>query len=299
MFAPIALYTYNRLTHTRLTVEALQKNTLASQSDLIIFSDAPKSKDHTSAVNSIRDYIRQIEGFNSITIIERETNYGLARNIIEGVTEICNQYGRVIVLEDDIVTSPFFLAYLNRALDKYANEKQVWHISGWNYPIDPDGLEEAFFWRVMNCWGWATWSDRWRHFHKDPVKLTQSWSRQMIKRFNLDGTCDFWSQVKLNASGELNSWAIFWYATIFEQGGFCLNPARSLVCNIGHDGSGENCDESLIYSHSQLSDKIDVLPFEIEESVLALQKVKLFYKNIKGSWQSRIVRYFLRKVRKN
>jgi hypothetical protein len=258
----------------------LQKNVLAKHSALIIFSDAPESKDQTAAVRDVRQYIRQIDGFESVTIVERETNIGLARSIIDGVTEVCNQYGRVIVLEDDIVTSQHFLTFMNNALDKYANELHVWHISGWNYPIDPEGLPDAFFWRVMNCWGWATWVDRWKNFQKDPHELIQRWDSEKIKRFNLDGCQeDFWKQVTANASNNINTWAIFWYATIFEHNGLCLNPVRSFVRNIGIDGSGENCGSNDPFRFSKLADKVGEFPDCRGESNLAVQRVKLFYRD--------------------
>ena len=194
--APIALFVYNRPGHTRRTNEALQKNDLALESDIYIFSDAPKNNEATEAVLEVRQYLRQIDGFKTVTIIERETNFGLTRTIIDGVTSVVNQHGRIIVLEDDIVTSRYFLNYINRALDHYFRVQTVWHISGWSYPIDPNGLPKSYFLRVMFCWGWATWVDRWKLFQKAPDRLLAEWDSEKINRFNLDGKYDFWEQVK-------------------------------------------------------------------------------------------------------
>jgi len=83
---------------------------------------------------------------------------------------LLNEYGKIIVLEDDLLTSPYFLKFMNEALEYYKNEKKVWHISGWNYPINNEGLDDVFFWRTMNCWGWATWADRWQYFEKMLIK---------------------------------------------------------------------------------------------------------------------------------
>ncbi|MEJ2653025.1 MAG: sugar transferase, partial [Gammaproteobacteria bacterium] len=199
--APIVLFAYSRPEHTRRTVEALLGNELAEESVLYVYSDAAKESGDQGQVDETRSYIRSITGFRNISIIEREENYGLARNISEGVTAICNKHGRAIVIEDDVVTSPLFLRYMNHALDRYADQKSVWHVSGWNYPIESDGLGDAFLWRVMNCWGWGTWADRWAHFSKNPERLVNSWDDQMIKRFNLDGAHDFWSQVTANLRG--------------------------------------------------------------------------------------------------
>ncbi len=289
MIAPIVLFVFARPDHTRRTLKALAANDLASQSDLFIYADAARNIDEVGRVSAVRALIYDVKGFRSVSVIERKTNYGLARNIIEGVTQVCVRHGCVIVLEDDIETSPHFLTYMNLALNKYSHDPKVWHVSGWNYPIDPEGLEDAFFWRVMNCWGWATWADRWQHFHKDPVQLIQTWSAQKIDRFNLDGSYEFWNQVKLNFSGEIETWAIFWYATIFDRKGLCLNPAKSLVHNIGHDGSGENCGDSYIFSHVDYPDKIEHFPGRVEESKLAVQKVSSFYSGLQRSVTKRIL----------
>lgn len=287
--APIALFVYARPEHTRRTLDALVANRLANQSDLIVYADAPRSENEAEDVRAVRDLVRFASGFRSVNVIEREANYGLARNVIEGVTEVCNRYGRVIVLEDDIVTSPYFLSFMNAALDRYADETRVWHISGWNYPIDPDGLGEAFFWRAMNCWGWATWSDRWAFFQKEPLRLIESWDKEKIKRFNLDGSHDFWGQITENYSGKLNTWAIFWYAAIFENNGLCLNPGKSFARNIGHDGSGENCGDSDPFSGNHLGAEFNSVPDCSGESDLAVQRIKAFYDNIRPSPTKRLV----------
>lgn len=290
--APIVLFVYNRPWHTRQTVEALQKNYLANQSDLIIYSDAPKNDQDSSKVQEVRDYLRTIDVFRTVKIIEREKNWGLAANIIDGVTEVVNHYGKVIVMEDDIVTSPAFLSFMNQTLDFYQNENKVWHISGWNYPIDLQSLGDAFFWRVMNCWGWATWADRWQHFEKNPRRLIQQWSSQQKYHFDLDGSGVFWHQVIANLKGKMNTWAIFWYATIYERGGLCLNPTLSYVDNIGHDGSGVHCGnvQTLTQNKSILCDKpIINMPLKIEESIIAIQAIKQYYKNQKKSFFMRAI----------
>lgn len=274
--APIALFVYNRPLHTRQTVEALLKNELAGESDLFIFSDAPKEPAAAAAVREVREYIRTISGFRSVSIVERDRNWGLANSIINGVTSVVNKYGRIIVLEDDIVTSQYFLHFMNRALDYYELEARVWHISGWNYPVDPKGLREAFFLRAMFCWGWATWADQWKYFRKDPDRLMAEWDAARINRFNLDGTYDFWMQVKQNASGKINTWGVFWYATLFEHDGLCLNPAVTYAENIGLDSSGENCGDTILYATRLKSHRLSNFPDDVVESSLALTRIKRF-----------------------
>lgn len=245
--APIVLFVYDRPWHARQTIEALRGNTLARQSDLFIYSDGPGAEDAVRSVSEVRRQVRSIDGFSNVTIIERDTNLGLAASIVDGVTTIVRRYGKVIVLEDDHVTSPHFLMFMNRALEIYACDTQVWHISGWNYPIPRDEEEDVFFWRAMNCWGWATWVDRWKYFRNDTEAIVARFSPKEIHRFNLEGKADFWSQMVDNAKGKIDTWAIYWYATIFLNGGLCLNPVQTFVDNIGIDGSGQHCGKTKTY----------------------------------------------------
>lgn len=278
-YAPVVLFVYNRVAHTRETVSSLKLSTISPQTDLIVFSDAPKNEKAESQVKEVRDYLKTIKGFKSVKVIKREHNWGLAASIIDGVTDVVNEYGRAIVLEDDIVISPAFLQYMNQALDFYEDKKDVWHISGWSYPIDKEDLGDAFLWRGMNCWGWATWSDRWKHFKKDPEGLIKNWTTDDKKAFDLGGTGVFWSQVLGNASGKLNTWAIFWYATIFQNKGLCLNPAVSYVENIGHDGSGVHCGNDTSHLSAELCQKESInLPTDIFESKLAFARIIRFYR---------------------
>ena len=287
--APIVLFCYNRPDHTRQTIEALQKNELAKESELFIFSDAAKNEDAVEKVNEVRRYIKAINGFKKVTVTERGKNWGLADSIIDGVTKIINEYGKIIVLEDDLVTSPYFLKFMNEALEFYKNEKKVWHISGWNYPIKTDGLEDVFFWRLMNCWGWATWSDRWSYYEKDINKTIKEFSQLDIKKFNLDGVENFWQQIILNKEGKINTWAIFWYATIFKQNGLCLNPTQTFVENIGHDASGVHCGESCSFSGDlSLNNHIE-LTGRFEENEISVKRIQDFYKSQKKSFLVRVI----------
>lgn len=280
MLAPIVLFVYNRPTHTQKTLHALAENDLACESDLYIYSDAAKSVEDKLNVLAVRKLIKNIQGFKSVTIIEAEQNLGLASSIIQGVTHICEIHGRVIVLEDDLVVSSKFLEFMNAALDKYDLEKKVWHISGWNYPIDYHGLPSVFFWRAMSCWGWATWSDRWLHYTKKPNELFERYhsNRSWIKYFNLDGGYDFWSQVVDNVKGRKSTWAIFWFATIIEKKGLCLNPSITYVSNIGLDGSGENCVPTNMYDAALNMDMPESWNIDVVENKEALNRIIWFYK---------------------
>ncbi len=240
--APVCLFAYNRPDHTARTLQALSASPLAAHTELQVYLDGPRSEDDALLVAQTRKVIEAQTGFASVNLHAREANAGLAQSIQDGVTATMQTYGKAIVVEDDIVTSPAFLTYMNRALDRYQDDTRVWHVSGFNEDL-PALLDRrgAVFWRFMSCWGWASWAERWQHFERDPEKLVQQFSEDDIYRFNLNGAQDFWDQVQGNVRGEIRTWAVFWYATIFKQGGLCLSPCKSFVDNIGLDGSGTHC----------------------------------------------------------
>lgn len=279
--APIALFVYNRPEHTRFTVEALQKNHLAKESDFFIYSDGSKDESDKKKIQEVRNYLKTIEGFKKITIIERDRNLGLADNIVSGVTEIVNKYRYIIVLEDDIVTSNYFLQYMNNALDKYKNVEQVMHLAAYMPAMETAGLPESFFLRQSSCWGWATWARAWKYFHRDGKKYIENFCKEDIFRFNLDGCYDYWSQLLANEKGLLKTWAVYWYACVFNRKGLCLHPRDSLVQNIGFDGSGENCGKKLKMSINLANKKvlhfasIDKDCYENKESINRLKQFLL------------------------
>jgi hypothetical protein len=239
--APIVLFVYNRPWHTRQTVEALQKNHLASESELFIYSDAPKNENAVDKVREVREYIKNITGFKKVTVIKREKNWGLADSIIDGVTKIVNEYGKIIVLEDDLVTSPYFLRFMNEALEFYKDEEKVMHISGYDYPINQDDLQDTFFIKPTTCWGWATWDRSWKFYKKDVDFYIQKFDKKMIYDFNLNNAYKYFNQIIQNKKGKINTWAIFWYATVYLQNGLSLHPKESYVRNIGFDEEGTHC----------------------------------------------------------
>ncbi|HIF9174734.1 TPA: hypothetical protein ACX6PS_003448 [Photobacterium damselae] len=288
MYAPIILFVYSRLEHTKKTIEALKCNYLAKESDLIIYSDGERDELDYIKVNAVRKYLLSVDGFKSIKIINREENYGLAKNIIDGVTDVINKYGKVIVLEDDIVTSPFFLKYMNDSLEKYKQDLKVNSISGCNYPVDLNQIvEDTYFLRIPLCWGWATWSNRWQLFSKDLNEIPLI-NKEVINYINFDGYHDYFVQAKRNYKGKLNTWFIFWYLASAKNKKLTLFPKYSLVSNIGLDGSGENCGESsFLYQHAECKE-VCVLRLEVIESRVALNSHIRYFKKIKKNLLQRI-----------
>ena len=154
--APILLFVYNRPEHTRRCIESLTRNALAADSTLYIYADGPKDTTQQTAVDEVRSYLRTISGFKTVNLIERKENWGLARNIIDGVTTQVNRYGKVIVLEDDLVVAPYFLQFMNDALETYKDEPKVGHIQACDFTQDPS-LPDTFLIKWTGSWGWATW----------------------------------------------------------------------------------------------------------------------------------------------
>lgn len=283
--SPIVLFIYNRPSHTKQTLEALSANTLASESDLIVFCDGPKenaTQEQIEKIRQTREVVKSKQWCKTVEIRESDVNKGLAASIIDGVTEIVNKFGKIIVLEDDIVTGKYFLEYMNTALEKYEDEKRVFHICGYRYPIKTKEKSGSYFYPVMDCWGWATWSDRWQFFKKDAPYYKNIFSKKMIKAFNMDGADkDKWSQIERNLSGEINTWAIFWGASIFLQDGLCLSPSTSLVKNIGMDNTGEHCiDNKDLQINNFENIKILSFPNEIKINKKEYGRNKKFVKRM-------------------
>lgn len=252
--APIILFVYNRPWHTQQTVEALQKNELAAESDLFIFADGPKSdatEECIAKIAEVRKYIHTIEGFKSITIEESPENNGLANSVIAGVTKIINQFGKVIVVEDDIVTHPFFLRFMNDALTAFANNKQIFTAGGYhyNFKIPFWYREKTYLLPRVASWGWATWADRWNlaDWNADHYASVINNQNEM-ERLSIGGK-DLPEMLKKKLSGDIDSWAILWNYCMFTHNSYCLQPTRSLTTNTGFDNSGTNCG-STASSHS-------------------------------------------------
>ncbi|MCH7414626.1 glycosyltransferase [Belliella sp. R4-6] len=234
-FAPICLFTYNRLSETISTIEALRKNYLAKESDLIIFSDGPKNILSERKINDVREYINKVEGFKSVKIFESKINKGLANSIIEGVSNVVGQYGKIIVLEDDLVTSPNFLDFMNQALQYYENDSEIISVSGYtlNLPSLPRNRDFYYGYRASS-WGWGIWKDRWEQIDWEMSNYEVFLKdKKLVKNF-LRGGSDMLRMLKNQREGRIDSWAI---RLCFHQSLLNLKtvfPSRSKIESIGY-----------------------------------------------------------------
>lgn len=245
-YSPIVLFTYNRPLHTLKTLNSLALNRYADKSDLVIYSDGPKNELQLDSVSAVRKIISDISGFKSIQIIKRDENYGLARSVIEGVTEILKDSSDVIVLEDDLETSPYFLCYMNAALEYYKDEHKIFSIGGYQFPSGTMKIPKTYQFDTYSSyrccsWGWATWADRWNLVDWGVKSYPKFIASDDIRdKFN-EGGSDLSHLLQLQMEGKIDSWAIRFCFAQFLADAYCINPVKTLVRNIGLDNSGVHC----------------------------------------------------------
>lgn len=293
--APILLFTYNRPSHTRQTLEALLNNKLCSESELYVFSDGYKNDSDKREVEKVRKIIRSIDGFQQIHIIENTHNLGLAKSVIQGVTQVIDKHGKVIVLEDDLITSPWFLTFMNEALERFENEEKIGHIHGFCFPL-PD-LPDAFLIKWTGSWGWATWKRAWQQFNPDgKALLDEITKRKLSKSFDFNGKYPFTRMLKRQVNGMNDSWAIRWNASLFLNDMLSLNAGKSLVRNIGFDGSGRHSGKDEIYTTDLHPDKLNVDISPIRENKTARKAFEKYYGKTNSFWAkvNRRITRFLR-----
>lgn len=239
--APVALFTYNRPDHTRRTLEHLIRCRGFERTPVWVFCDAPRTPEDSDAVTRTRRVTRELLGERA-HYVDAETNLGLARSIIRGVTRVCEAHGRVIVLEDDLLVDPGFLAYMNEGLERYENEARVMQVAGYQYPIEGFAARRrALVLPFITTWGWATWARAWKAF--DPE--ARGWEalrddRALRRRFDVAGVGQFSDMLIWQMEGQSDAWGSRWYWSVFREHGVAIWPPQSLVKNIGYDGSGRH-----------------------------------------------------------
>lgn len=274
-YAPIALFTYNRADHTRKAVESLLQNAEAKDSDLFIFSDGPKNEKTVRGVADNREYIHTVTGFKTVTIVEREKNWGLANSLIAGITDVINKYGRVIVVEDDLILSPYFLKFMNDGLEKYKDDDRVGTITGFVPPIE-EKLPETFFLTYFQCWGWATWKRAWDLLETDARPLLKG-LRFKRKKFDVGGGVCNYGNLYCQKVGLVDSWYLRYYASLFLKGKLSLYPGRSVATNEGLDGSGTHCGAELKRSFEAHNSQTPIKVNDVEV-IEDLQVYRIFKK---------------------
>ncbi|KAA6344924.1 hypothetical protein EZS27_007477 [termite gut metagenome] len=288
--APVLLFVYNRPAHAMQAIASLQQNTLAAQSSLFIYSDAAKDEESRASVEETRRFIRTVTGFESVTIIEREKNWGLAGSIIDGVTAQVNRFGRVIVLEDDLIVAPHFLQFMNDALEVYKDEPKVGHIQACDFTQDPS-LPDTFLIKWTGSWGWATWDRAWKHFNPNGKALLEELeARKLTRTFDFNGAYRFTRMLRRQVEGKNSSWAIRWNASLFVKDVLSLNAGRSFVQNTGFDGSGTNCGNDGLYASRLCMERLPVERISpLTENLAARHAFETYYRRT-NSFTAKVIR---------
>ena len=296
-YAPVLLFTYNRPQHTRRLIDSLKLNHLAAESHLTIYSDHWKSDEDRQAVEEVRHILSEITGFASVTFIEQTTNQGLAQSIINGVSKALTEHDRVIVLEDDLIVAPYFLQFMNDALETYKDEPRVGHIQACDFTQDST-LPDTFLIKWTGSWGWATWKRAWQHFNPDgKALLAELNKRKLTRQFDFDGNYGYTRMLRRQTEGKNNSWAIRWNASLFLKDILSLNVGKSLIQNTGFDGSGTNCGSGGLYDSTLWLQPLPVDKIAPIEENQAARKAYARYYHRTNSFKAKAIRRIRRTLR--
>lgn len=291
-YAPIVIFCFLRLEHLKKLIDSLKKNSIASQSHLIFYSDAARNENEKFQVDRLREYLETVDGFKEIELVYRDKNFGLAESIINGVTREVDRFGRVIVLEDDLIVSPYFLEYMNEMLTMYELDEQVVSIHGYVYP-SLNLPSQPFFITGADCWGWGTWKRAWDIFESDGYKLQKAIiDNKLKKKFNFDFSYPYSKMLQDQINGKNNSWAIRWNASAFVNNMFTLYPPSSFVMNVGFDNTGENCKTSEDYKVKLIQDYKGFTKVRIVESEKGYNSFKRYFIKINGGY----IKYYLKRI---
>ena len=251
---PIAVFTYNRAEHTERVLKSLANCARLDECLLHIYCDGPKSENQAPSVEASRKVVREHATRLGAHVIERNTNVGLARSVVDGVTDLCSRFGRVIVVEDDLVLNAAFIDYMLQSLDRYAEAANVYQISGYMFPVSQPASPDAFFLPLITTWGWATWARAWKVFDWDTSDATERLRDAATRRsFNLNGVYPYAEMLEATLQGEHDSWGILFWWAVFKAGGLVLHPRKSLVWNGGTDATGTHRGNQL-WANQSLSE---------------------------------------------
>lgn len=294
--APIIVFAFNRPEHTRQTLEALMQNHLADKSELFIYIDGPRTEEEKEKVNSVKKVTEEKQWCGKVSIIQSKTNKGLSASVMEGVTAIVNKYGKVIVMEDDLVSDKWFLKFMNNALTVYENETNVVCTTGYIYPVSKP-LPETFFIKGADCWGWATWKRGWDLLETNGEKLLKELEeKNLTTDFDFGNSYPYLQMLKDQISKKNNSWAILWYASAYLKNKYCLYPGHSLIHNIGVDGSGTHSGTSSEFDIKLQNKEVKVDKIEVKEQKDAKVIIGNYFKKIRGISKESIFKRLVGKI---
>lgn len=296
--APIALFVYRRPAATRRVLQSLAGCAGFADAEVTVFSDGARGHDDAAEVAETREIVRSC-GLANVRLVERSRNHGLAASIIGGVGELCESSGAVVVVEDDLVLAPGFLEFVNRALVRYEHEERVFQVNGYLYPASglPPAPDSVFL-PFVGSWGWATWKRAWRRFDVEArAALDVVGHPPTARRFDLDGAFPFSRMLRRQMRGQIDSWAIRFYLSMFRAGGLALFPRRSLVANLGLGGQATHTrwfDDA--FTTEPFEGRLETWPVQVAVDEPALAAVQAFlrrYRNpvaqllrrLRGLWQ--------------
>jgi hypothetical protein len=289
---PLAFFAFNRPAHVKDALESLGKCIRLDEVDIYIYCDGPRDSKDEESIRKTRKIIHDWAGKHQAKVIERETNLGLAGSIVGEVTRLCAEYGRVIVVEDDLVVSPYFIDYMLNALDKYEKEERVFQISGYMFPINIESDKSAFLINFASTWGWATWQRAWQYYERDLKVIPEELKlRKIRKAFNIGNSYPYYDLLQGRLKGDNSSWGIIWWWTIFKNSALCLFPKESLVKNCGADGSGRHCntDDQYLWEDLNINEKnivtdIPAFPDIIDVDIELSKQIRTFLLSFKKKW---------------
>lgn len=261
---PLALFTYNRPSHTARALEALAACRRREAFEFFFFSDGPKNREADAGVNDVRRVLAENAGRFSAQVIERPVNLGLAKSIFDGVSQLCSSHGRVVVLEDDLMVAPDFLHFMASALDRYAEVQEVMQVGAYTIAPPTDRAAHAFMLPVTTTWGWGTWARAWKNFSWTPegwpaARTDQAW----VSRFEINGAGQYIGMLEDRLAGRNDSWGILWWYAVSRNRGEVVYPVQTLVSNEGFDGSGVHCGAGTALGNATIKSTVHLLPDEI------------------------------------
>ena len=278
-YAPIAFFVYNRLSHTKKVIKSLKDNKISKNTTIYIFSDGPKNKSDISKIITIRKFLKKINFFKKIIFKFNKKNLGLSRSFISGIDYVLSKETKIIVLEDDNKVGNFFLEYMNEALNMYEKDKRVTSVSGYVYPIDfKKKKDETFFIRGADCWGWGTWRRAWSNFEKNSKVLKNKiLKKNLTYNFNFSGSIDLMQMLQDQIDKKNDSWAVRWIASNYLKNKLILYPNKSLVQNIGNEGSGTHNLKTNRYDVKLFNKKLIIKKIKIKENIMMRKKIEKFF----------------------